>query len=200
MQTNRLRYTPPFQGYLIGACMKKAIATVLGLIAFATCVPPAQAKGDDFSDVVKLIEQFYHVKHQGIPLLARAGIKTATTVARISGGRRRQLAEAGGVKVAYFEDQDFKANSDYLQFRSAMTAALAGKWNPLIQVASPKEKEQTYIYLRDAGEKFNVMVVTLEPREACVVQVNLSPSTLAKLMQNPDEMGNAITIDATQDE
>jgi len=43
------------------------------------------------------------------------------------------------------------------------------------------------------------MVVTLESREACVVQVNLSPSTLAKLMQNPDEMGNAITIDATQD-
>ena len=71
--------------------------------------PITQAKGDDFNDVVKLIEQFYHVKHQGIPFLARAGIKTATTVARISGGRRRQIAEAGSVKVAYFEDQDFRS-------------------------------------------------------------------------------------------
>ena len=179
--------------------MKKAIAIGLVFIALAASVPHARAKGDDFNDVVKLIEQFYHVKHQGVPLLARAGIKTATTVARISGGRRRQFAEAGSVKVAYFENQDFKSNSDYLRFKSAMTVTLADKWSPLIQVASPKEQEQTYIYLRDAGEKFNVMVVTLESREACVVQVNLSPSTLAKLMQNPDEMGNAITIDATQD-
>ena len=180
--------------------MKKVIATGLVFIALVASVPRVQASGDDFNDVVKLIEQFYHVKQQGIPLLARAGIKTATTVARISGGRRRQLAEAGSVKVAYFEDQDFRSNADHLRFRSAMTSALAGKWSPIIQVASPKAQEQTYIYLRDAGEKFNVMVVTLEAREACVVQVNLSPSTLAKLMQNPDEMGNAITIDATTDE
>jgi hypothetical protein len=180
--------------------MKKVIAIGLVFIALAACVPQARAKGDDFNDVVKLIEQFYHVKHQGIPILARAGIKTATTVARISGGRRRQLAEAGSAKVAYFEDQDFRSNADYPQFRSVMASTLAGKWSPFIQVTSPKAQEQTYIYLRDAGEKFNVMVVTLEAREACVVQVNLSPSTLAKLMQNPDEMGNAITIDATTDE
>ena len=41
------------------------------------------------------------------------------------------------------------------------------------------------------------MVVTIEPREACVVQVNLSPESLARLMRNPDEMGNTITVDAT---
>lgn len=180
--------------------MKKAIVTSLIFIALVVVVPITQAKGDDFNDVVKLIEQFYHVKHQGIPFLARAGIKTATTVARISGGRRRQIAEAGSVKVAYFEDQDFRSKGDYARFKSAMSATLDGDWSPLIQVASPKAQEQTYIYLRDAGEKFNVLVITLEAREACVVQVNLSPSTLAKLMQNPDEMGNTITVDATTDE
>ena len=41
------------------------------------------------------------------------------------------------------------------------------------------------------------MVVTIERREACVVQVNLSPESLAKLMRNPDEMGNTITVEAT---
>jgi len=180
--------------------MKKTIAAVLIFIALVVFVPGTQAKGDDFNDVVKLIEQFYHVKHQGIPFLARAGIKTATTVARISGGRRRQIAEAGSVKVAYFEDQDFRSKGDYAQFKSAMDAALDGDWNPLVQVASPKAQEQTYIWLRDAGEKFNVLVVTLQAREACVVQVNVSPTNLAKLMQNPDEMGNTITVDATTDE
>src|SRR6185369_7065283 len=115
--------------------MKKAIAIGLLFIALAGGAPQTHARGDDFNDVVKLIEQFYHVKHQGIPLLARAGIKTATTVARISGGRRRQLAEAGSVKVAYFEDQDFKSYADYLRFRTAMASALDGKWSPFIQVA-----------------------------------------------------------------
>ena len=180
--------------------MKPGIASVLLVIALAVFIPPAQARDDGFSDVVKLIEQFYHVKHQGVPLLAKAGIKTATTIARISGGRRRQIAEAGSVRVAYFEDQDFSSVGGYPRFKSQMGAALATSWSPLIQVASPKEQEQTYIYLQDAGEKFKVLVVTLEPRDAFVVQVTVSPQTLAKLMQTPDEMGNMITTDATNDE
>src|SRR6185503_6038543 len=156
--------------------MKKSIAisfAVLALLTLPGSLPLAQAKGDGFGDIVKLIEQFYHVKHQGIPLLARAGLKTATTVARISGGPRRQIAEAGSVKVAYFEDQDFRSAAGYPQFKAQMGTALATNWSPLIHVASPKEQEQTYIYLQDAGEKFKVLVITVEPRDACVVQVTL---------------------------
>ena len=176
--------------------MKKSIALSLMFIALLGFVPMTQAKGDDFGEVVRLIEQFYHVKHEGIPLLARAGMKTATTVARISGGPRREIAEAGSVKVAYFEDQDFRPSGSYAGFKASMNSVLTG-WSPFIQVASPKEDAQSYIYLRDAGNKFNVMVVTIEQREACVVQVNLSPASLAKLMRNPDEMGNTITVEAT---
>jgi len=176
--------------------MKKSIALSLMFIALLGFVPMTQAKGDDFGEVVRLIEQFYHVKHEGIPLLARAGMKTATTVARISGGPRRQIAEAGSVKVAYFEDQNFRSSGSYAAFKSSMNSVLTG-WSPFIQVASPKEDAQSYIYLRDAGNKFNVMVVTIEQREACVVQVNLSPENMAKLMRTPDEMGNKITVEAT---
>jgi hypothetical protein len=180
--------------------MKKFIAisfTVLALLGFA---PGTQAKGDGFNDVVKLIEQFYHVKHQSVPLLARAGLKTATTIARISGGQRKRIAEAGSARVVWFDDQDFRSSGNYLDFKTAMNAALAGGWSPLIQVASAKDGEQTYIYLRQAGDKFNVMVVTIEPREAYVVQANISPENLARLMQEPDGMGNAITVDATNDQ
>jgi hypothetical protein len=178
--------------------MKKTIAFGFTLLALVSLSHSAQAKADDFGAVVKLIEQFYHVKHQGIPFLARAGIKTTTTVARIAGGSKRQLAEAGSVKVAYFEDQDFKGR--FGQFKSSLGTALAESWSPLIQVMSPKDGEQTYIYVRDAGERFNVLLVTIEPREACVIQVDLSPKNLAALMRNPDEMGKTISIEATTDE
>jgi hypothetical protein len=177
---------------------------LLASILFATLLSSsaliAQAKGDDFGEVVKFIEQFYHVKHKGIPFLARAGMKTATTVARLAGGPKEPLAEAGSVKVAYFEDQDFKSTNNFASFKTSLNTSLVQSWSPLIQVASPKNQEQTYIYLRDAGEKFNVLVVTIEPREACVVQVTLSPRNLALLMRSPDDMGQTITAEATTDD
>ena len=81
-----------------------------------------------------------------------------------------------------------------------MNNALSQNWTLLVQTLTPKEEEQTYIYVRDAGDKFNVLVVTIERREATVVQVNLSPKTLARLMQDPNGMGKAITADATKDD
>jgi hypothetical protein len=180
--------------------MKKSLAAGFIFVAFFGFVPLAQAKDDDFGAVVKVIEHFYRVKHEGIPFLARAGIKTATTVARLSGGQRRQLAEAGSVKVAYFEDQDFRGQGNFAAFKTAIGATLAARWSPFIQAASPKDEEQTYIYLRDAGDKFDVMVVTIERREACVVQITLSPQNLAKLLRDPEEMGKTITVDATTED
>ena len=64
-----------------------------------------RAGGDGFNDVVKAIEQFYHVKHQSVPFLARAGMKAARTAAKIKGGEWKQLAEAGSVRVVFFEDR-----------------------------------------------------------------------------------------------
>jgi len=53
---------------------------------------------DDFNAVVKVIEQFYHVKHQNLPLMARAGIKVTRTAAKIRGGEAKRLAEAGNAR------------------------------------------------------------------------------------------------------
>ena len=53
----------------------KTIATkifiAIVLVVFSVAV---HAKDDDFKSVVKMIEQFYGVKHEGIPFLARAGM------------------------------------------------------------------------------------------------------------------------------
>src|SRR6266850_6164473 len=116
---------------------------ILIAIAFACAVPPpAWSKGDDFGSVVKMIEQFYHVKHQGIPFLAKAGMKTATTIARIKGGTARRLAEAGSIKVAIFEDEEFDNTGRFAMFRSSLNAALSETWTPFIQTLSAKEEEQ----------------------------------------------------------
>jgi hypothetical protein len=185
--------------------MKKTLLIIgaLFIAQVAFMIPETAAtgiKGDDFGGVVKLIEEFYHVKHQSIPLLARASLKAATTAAKIKGGEYKRLAEAGSARVVFFEDQDFDSRGGIVTFKAKLATAVGETWSPLIQTLSAKSEEQTYIFIRNAGEKFNVMVVTIERREAVVVQVDLKPKTLAALMRDADGMGKAITDDATQED
>jgi len=169
----------------------KYVVVVLLVFSFATMV---QAKGDDFNSVVKLIEQFYNVKHEGIPFLAKAGMGAARTAARIKGGTARQLAEAGSIKLAVFEDQDF--NGEFMKFRSTLNAALSGTWLPLVQTLSGAT-EQSYIFTREANEKYVVLIISIEQREATVLQVTLSPKNFARLLKDPEGTGRAIAEEAT---
>jgi len=180
--------------------MKRRVTIgILCLVALSAALAPAFPRGDDFSAVVKTVEQFYHVKHQSIPLLARAGIKTATTAARIRGGDARRLAEAGSVKFAYFEDQDFSPRGQLIDFKHSVDQILVD-WSPFLQTTASAEHEVTYIYLRDAGPHFNVLVIVIDARDASVVQVNLAPKVLARLLQEPENMGKAIVDDAAKDQ
>jgi hypothetical protein len=170
------------------------------LITLVFSIPAASAavpKGDDFGSIVKMIEQFYRVKHEGVPFLAKAGIKTVSTAARIRGGKYRQLAEAGSVKVAIFENQQFETGGEFTRFRATLNQELKDTWMPLVQTLSATDKEQCYVFLRDAGEKFHVLVVTIEEHDATVVQVTVSPRNLMLLLKDPDGMGKSITDEAT---
>lgn len=172
------------------------VKTFAALVLILLLAPHViQAKGDDFNSVVKMIEQFYGVKHVGIPFLAKAGMKVARTAARIKGGEARRIAEAGSIKLAVFENQDF--DGEFTKFRSALNAALNQTWSPLVQTLSATDGEQVYIFMREAGEKFNVLVITIAQRDATVVQVTLSPKNLALLMKDPEGTGKAITEEAT---
>jgi hypothetical protein len=169
----------------------------LAALVLALVVPVAaiHVKGDDFNSVVKLIEQFYGVKHEGIPFLAKAGMKVGTTAARIKGGTARRIAEAGSIKLAVFENQEF--NREFRQFRTSLNTALTATWTPLIQTISGGGETQTYIFLREASAKFNVLVITIDQRDATVVQVTLSPKNLALLLKDPEGTGKSITEEAT---
>ncbi|MGH9881323.1 MAG: hypothetical protein ACRD6N_07795, partial [Pyrinomonadaceae bacterium] len=111
--------------------MKRLMSARLTLFMLLVIAPfPAETKGDDFNAVVKMIEKFYRVKHQSLPFLARAGIKTATMAARIAGGTKRRLAEAGSVKIAFFEDQEFGSGGAPKDFKALLNASLAPGWTP----------------------------------------------------------------------
>ena len=177
--------------------MTKLLTLVL-TISLALAWPiGARADRDGFNEAVKLIEQFYHVKHQNIPLLARASMKAVKTAAKIKGGEYKKLAESGSVRVAFFEEQTFDSRGQIASFKSGMQNLLGDQWSALVQTLAPKTEEQTYVYVRDAGKNFHVLVITIERREATVIQATLAPQVLADLLRDPEGMGKAISDEAT---
>lgn len=173
----------------------KHIAIVLLVLSF---VNVAQAKGDDFNSIVKMIEQFYGVKHEGIPFLAKAGIKVGRTAARIKGGTARQVAEAGSIKLAVFEGQNFAG--DFTKFRSTLNNALNATWIPVVQVLDGKPSEQNYIFVREAGDKFNVLLISIEEHDGAVIQATLSEKNFARLLKDPEGTARALTDEANIDQ
>jgi len=178
--------------------MKTKLTLVAVLLALACSLPfSARAGGDGFNDVVKAIEQFYHVKHQSIPFLARAGMKAARTAAKIRGGEWKQLAEAGSVRVVLFEDQSFDSRGQIASFKASVQKTLGPEWSQLVQALSPKDEQQTHIFLREAGQKFHLLVIEIGRRDATVVQATVKPEVLAQLLKDPGEMGKTLTDQAT---
>ncbi|HVF48914.1 MAG TPA: hypothetical protein VNA19_02430 [Pyrinomonadaceae bacterium] len=155
----------------------------------------AAYKSIEFGDVVKLIERHYGVKHKGIPALANMGLKASQMVAR----RLTRYAEYGSVKVAFFEDQDFTAPAGGLDFHAAMRTRLEPEWQPLVQVRTDRNAEQTYIYTKEAGKFFKIVVVSIGRRDATAVQLDIAPQKLMLLMRDPDAMGKTLTDDAAGD-
>lgn len=177
--------------------MKRSTLMLIVLATLLLSVQVEASKSDDFGSIVKMIEQFYNVKHTGVPFVAKAGIKVFSTAARIKGGTAKQIAEAGSVKVAVFENQSFNTRSDFTRFRTMLNENLRDSWTPLVQTLSSTDRDQCYVFIREAGEKFNVVVITIESQDGTVVQVTVSPKNLLLLLKDPEGMGKSISDEAT---
>jgi hypothetical protein len=104
------------------------------------------------------------------------------------------LAEAGSVRVALFEEQTFDSRQ-IASFKSAVQTRLPTR-SALVQTLAPKTKNRlTFIFAKPA--KFSCARNYIERREATVIQATLAPQILAELLKNPDEMGKALTDEAT---
>src|SRR5947209_16014075 len=126
------------------------ILMLLALLSLAQVSAAAQT--GDYNAVVKLVENFYHVKHKGLPLIARVGMKVA------------RPSEVKSFKLATFENQGF-SSAGQSDFHAAMKRTLGADWQPLVQIRSRANGEQTYVFTRDAGERIIVLVVTIERRD-----------------------------------
>ena len=96
-------------------------------------------------------------------------------------------------KLAMFEDQDFSASRDDLDFPAVIRAGINAGWSPLIQVWSRRDGERTYVFARATGKNdVKVLVVTLEQNEAVVVEAKFNPDKLSRAIERWTEDPNSI--------
>lgn len=61
-------------------------------------------------------------------------------------------------------------------------------FRPFVKVRSAKAHETTYIFARETGRNVDLLLVSLEPREAVVMEMRLEPEAFAQWLDDPEGM------------
>jgi len=146
----------------------KSIAIVLFTV-LATQV--ASAADHDFDVMVRQVSVAYHAKPEHIPLLGFA--RFVTNVARPYGTRDFRLAVFEDVKP------EFTAGSD------SFTPPGTG-WQLIVRSISRRDNEITRIFAHPAGSYMRLIILTTEPNEATVVQVEVNARDFGRHIEDTE--------------
>ena len=170
---------------------RKRILRILILLFLAGLLQHARidfAEDRDFSRLVKEMESRFHVKRMHVPLFG-----VAKPVFKVMRPGNKSL------EIAIFEDHDFSV-VETREFAELAGKALGPEWHLMVQVVSRHDDEQTFVYVREAGDAYRLITVTLEPSEAVVVEVKMNSKDLLELIDDPDGMSKAGKRAAAEDE
>ncbi|MBI1790468.1 MAG: hypothetical protein HYR60_23285 [Acidobacteria bacterium] len=136
-----------------------------------TLLLPLAAAGRDlsFDSAVRQVESHYNTRRAHIPFLGLAGL--AVGVARPFGVK--------DFRLAVFEDLDRARDAKPLDLRDA-----GADWRPLVRVHSRRSGEATYIYVREEGQWWKMLLVTVDHSDATVLQMSLKPAQILKHVEN----------------
>ena len=158
-------------------------------VVMLTLAPVASLAGDEsFSSVVKHIKSSYRAKQQGFfgaMMLARFAVKIV------------KPAGVKNFKVVLLRDLDYSEapSPRSAEFHSFIQSKIDPIWTPLVQYSSPREKQWTYVYVAREKEDVKLLVVTLQRKDAVVLQTKFSPAKLVEFMNNPQIMGISLNND-----
>jgi hypothetical protein len=137
--------------------------------------------GHEFNGVVHAIEDHYGVRHMRIPFLSFA----MSLAARPAG--------VSGIRLAVFED--FHPSSSNMHTRASMSEdlqrvvehSLGPDWRLFVRTRTQDDSDDALIYVNLGEAKLQMMIVTIEPDEATVVEMNLSDRALRRWLDEPKE-------------
>lgn len=155
-------------------------ATAAVLLALATGGARLANAGDrTFSSVVKLVQSQYNGKRQGMPWMGFA--RFAVKVVKPAGVKN--------FKVVVLKDLDLSPQGGGPEFHASVASRVNPVWQPLVRYHSQVKHQWTYVYAQHLSSEVKLLIVTLQQREAYLVQLKFSPEKLIKFMEEPSILG-----------
>jgi hypothetical protein len=144
--------------------MKAALVVAAGWMLSCAVLEGAER---GFEDIVRVVSDRLHARPMHIPFFGLVNI--ATFVAHPAGVKHIDLAVFEKLAV---EDQVIQDLAEAIRSD--------GRWKPFVQVHSSRHghTENVLVYMEGDRNDCKVLVITLEPWEATVVEVKLNPESL----------------------
>ena len=150
------------------------LALGFALILGAT---PARPADREFHEIVARLSDAYHTK----PVHFMGLVSLAMRVAHPEG--------VGGIRMAIFDDIDPCLGSGAPDLNGFLKRTVGPAFQPFVRVRSNRDKDQTYIYAREAKGGWEMLLVTVEPREAVVMKIRLSGEAMRRWVDDPVDQG-----------
>ncbi len=164
--------------------MKSIARSFVVIIIAAFLTTSVAAKPDPYKTMINHLKKRYNAKQMRLPfVIGLAGF----------GARLYTKGAVKGLKVAIFKEQNFSEPITDPGFESVFKSFDAS-WTPMIRFYSRKQMQRTYLYAKEAGKDFQVMITALQPDNAVVLTVKLNPEQLAKFIEKHNN-GQSILSD-----
>ncbi|HVE59554.1 MAG TPA: hypothetical protein VNB22_22280 [Pyrinomonadaceae bacterium] len=158
---------------------KNVLAIMILVLAFSFTAPAANAKGNEYKQIVRHLKTKYKAKKVKIPFMFLA--RFAVSIVRPAGVK--------SFSVTIFEDLKFSKETLDQEMQAAMRDSFGADWSPILRVRS-RDGEQVYMYMRDAGkDSVKISLVTIDKQQAAVIRATINPDKLAEFMDNPKIFG-----------
>jgi hypothetical protein len=92
------------------------------------------------------------------------------------------------LRLAIFEGLDSSRHPADPDLDAFMQEVAGPEFRPFVRVRSRRDGEQTFVYGRELGRDLEVLVVTLESDEACVVKMRVDPERMSEWVDDPPAM------------
>ncbi len=160
--------------------IKRKILILTAFLMLVCCfaAPTANAKPNEYKEIVKHLKTKYKAKKVKIPFLFLA--RFAVSVVRPAGVK--------SFSITLFEDLKFSRETLDAEMQAAMRTSFGAPWSPILRVRS-RAGEQVYMYMREAGSSVKIAVVTIDRQQAAIIRATFSPEKLAEFINDPKIFG-----------
>ncbi len=154
--------------------MRRAVLLAIVCAFIAPSLLPAVDR--DFKDIVDAISAEFRTSPTRIPLFGL--VNGFMFMARPAGARH--------IDLAVFENLDHNKRRGR-DLREVVRDAVGRGWAPFIQVRSRHGdgEELVMVYMRPEGKNCRLLVTSIEPDEATVVQLKLNAEALRRWIETP---------------